>query len=95
MFREDVDDGFNHTQSMQDQPVSPTAAQFGAGDVGIDALAPTIAFTVLATVVVFLRWYARCKVVRHVGADDYVILLSLVSKHNLRSCLRCTMLTSP
>ncbi|KAF7191827.1 Satratoxin biosynthesis SC1 cluster protein 4 [Pseudocercospora fuligena] len=79
MFREDIDDSsVNTSMPLQAQPVSPVAAQFGAGDVGIQALGPTIAFTSLATLIVALRWYTRACLVRRVGKDDYVILISMV-----------------
>lgn len=73
-FREDVDDRV----PPDSQPLSPTAAHFGAGDIGWCALGPAVAFCALATGVVVARWYARCRLVRCVGVDDYVILLSLV-----------------
>ncbi|KXT01458.1 hypothetical protein AC578_9523 [Pseudocercospora eumusae] len=79
MFREDIDDSLVNTSiPLQAQPVSPVAAHFGAGDLGIEALGPTIAFTTLATLIVALRWYTRACLVRRVGKDDYVILISLV-----------------
>lgn len=57
-----------------------TVARFGAKDIGWQALGPAIGCTVLSTAVVGLRWYTRCRLVRCVGWDDYVILLSLVSR---------------
>ncbi|KXT15626.1 hypothetical protein AC579_5839 [Pseudocercospora musae] len=79
MFREDIDDSsVNTSMPLQAQPVSPVAARFGASDVGIEALGPTVAFTTLATLIVALRWYTRACLVRRVGKDDYVILISLV-----------------
>lgn len=78
-FREDVDDRL----PLDAQPTSPTAAHFGAGDIGWTALGPAIAFSLVATLVVALRWYTRSRLVRIIGLDDYVILLSLVSRgHN-------------
>lgn len=67
-------------RQMSSDPVglSPTAVEFGAGDVGWQALGPAIVLTVASSVVVALRWYTRCKLVRCVGFDDYIILLSLV-----------------
>ena len=50
-----------------------------AHDIGWQALGPAIAFTILATVIVTLRWYARYGVAQCVGPDDYVVLISLVS----------------
>ena len=44
-----------------------------------DALTPTIITTTLATAVVILRLIVRCKFVKAVGFDDFVILVSLVS----------------
>jgi hypothetical protein len=80
MFREDIDDRLpSPTTALENSPVAPTAAQFGAGDVGWCALIPSIIFTALATAVVALRWYTRCRIVHHVGLDDYFILLPLVS----------------
>lgn len=43
-----------------------------------DALTPTIITTTLATAVVILRLIVRCKFVKAVGFDDFVILVSLV-----------------
>lgn len=60
-------------------PTSPNAAHFGASDVGWQALGPAIACTIVATAVVAARWYTRYRLVRCIGLDDYVILLSLVS----------------
>ena len=57
---------------------SAEAAHFGAKDIGWQALGPAIACTVLATAVIAARWYTRWKLVRCVGLDDYVIILSLV-----------------
>lgn len=70
--------GIDTNMSDQDHPVSATAAHFGAGDLGLDALVPAVLCTFLATTVVGLRWYTRCKITHCIGLDDYVILLSLV-----------------
>lgn len=48
-------------------------------DIGNEALGPTIALTVLATMVVGLRCWTRVYIVKGLGVDDYVILVSLVS----------------
>ncbi|EMC94277.1 hypothetical protein BAUCODRAFT_54373, partial [Baudoinia panamericana UAMH 10762] len=45
---------------------------------GWQALGPAIAFTVVSTCVVALRWFTRCGLLRCVGLDDMVILLSMV-----------------
>jgi hypothetical protein len=71
MFREDLDD---HGISAG----GPEVAHFGAKDIGWQALGPTITFTLLSTVVVALRWYTRARLVRCVGWDDRLILLSMV-----------------
>ncbi|KAG9574014.1 hypothetical protein KCU97_g14833, partial [Aureobasidium melanogenum] len=42
-----------------------------------DALTPTIITTTLATAVVILRLVVRCKFVKAVGFDDFVIMVSL------------------
>ncbi|KAK5119807.1 hypothetical protein LTR85_007133 [Meristemomyces frigidus] len=71
MFEDDADDSI--------APVTgPAVAQFGAKDIGWQALGTAIAFAVLSTCVVALRWYTRCRLVRCVGWDDYVISLSLL-----------------
>lgn len=49
-----------------------------------DALTPTIITTTLATAVVILRLIVRCKFVKAVGFDDFVIMVSLVSTLPLR-----------
>ncbi|CAK1366496.1 unnamed protein product [Cercospora beticola] len=64
--------------SDQDHLVSATAAHFGAGDLGLDALIPAVLCTFVASIVVALRWYTRCKITHCIGLDDYVILLSLL-----------------
>ncbi|KAK8203365.1 hypothetical protein M8818_005256 [Zalaria obscura] len=46
-------------------------------DIGNEALGPTIALTVLATMVVGLRCWTRVYIVKGLGVDDYVILVSL------------------
>ena len=70
----------NTTAPSQDTPVAPTAANLGgSSNIGNDALIPTIIFTVLATIVVGLRWYTRCQISHCIGLDDYVILFALVS----------------
>jgi hypothetical protein len=79
MFREDLDD---LPSGDSGAALGPTAAHLGKGDVGWGALGPAIAFTALSIFVVCLRWYARARLVRRIGLDDYVILLSLV-------CLYC------
>jgi hypothetical protein len=48
-------------------------------DLRWDALTPTIITTTLATAVVALRLIVRCKFVKAVGFDDFVIMVSLVS----------------
>ncbi|KAK5133893.1 hypothetical protein LTR08_007122 [Meristemomyces frigidus] len=67
MFDQDADDGTVAADG-------PAVAQ----DIGWQALEPAIAFTILSTAVVVLRWYTRYRLVRCVGWDDYVILLSLI-----------------
>lgn len=60
---------------------TPISTSFGAEEIGWQALGPAIACTVLATTVVTLRWYTRCRLARCLGVDDIVILLSIVSAH--------------
>ncbi|KAK0356747.1 hypothetical protein LTR59_000971 [Friedmanniomyces endolithicus] len=71
MFREDADDHVVGGESL-------TSAHFGADDIGWQALGPAIACVTASTCVVALRWYTRCRIVRCLGWDDYVILLSLL-----------------
>ncbi|KAF2163597.1 hypothetical protein M409DRAFT_68495 [Zasmidium cellare ATCC 36951] len=78
MTNRDLREHVDNNVSLSTEPASPTAAHFGAGDVGWTALGPAIAFSVLATIVVVLRWYTRSRLVRIIGLDDYVILLSLI-----------------
>jgi len=59
-------------------PRSERLAHFGARDIGWQALGPAIACAILSTAVVGLRWYTRARLVRCLGWDDYVILLSLI-----------------
>ncbi|KAK3073367.1 hypothetical protein LTR53_005119 [Teratosphaeriaceae sp. CCFEE 6253] len=70
MFQEDLDDHIGGGD--------PTVAHFGAKDIGWQALGPAIACVAVSTCVVALRWYTRCRLVRCVGWDDYVILLSML-----------------
>ncbi|KAK5728461.1 hypothetical protein LTR15_001597 [Elasticomyces elasticus] len=70
MFREDIDDNLAGGD--------PRVPHFGIHDMGWQALGPTIACVFVSTCVVALRWYTRCRLVRCVGWDDYVILLSMV-----------------
>lgn len=72
MFEQDADDSTAPA-------TGPAVAHFGAKDIGWQALAPAIAFAILSTCVVALRWHTRSRIVHCVGWDDYVILLSLVS----------------
>ena len=59
---------------------SEERAHFGGNDIGWQAFGPAIALTLLATSVVAARWFARHRLAQCVGLDDYVILLSLVSR---------------
>jgi hypothetical protein len=58
---------------------TPVSTSFSAQEIGWQALGPAIACTMLATTVVTLRWYTRCRLARCLGVDDVVILFSLVS----------------
>lgn len=44
---------------------------------GRGALAVSIVFTTLATVITAIRIYTRARLVKQMGSDDYVILVSL------------------
>ncbi|KAI7393871.1 hypothetical protein KC336_g16228, partial [Hortaea werneckii] len=68
----------HHHPSAVTSPRSERLAHFGARDIGWQALSPAIACAVLSTAVVGLRWYTRARLVRCLGWDDYVILLSLI-----------------
>ncbi|KAI7228396.1 hypothetical protein KC330_g7921 [Hortaea werneckii] len=68
----------HHYPSAIISPRSERLAHFGARDIGWQALGPAIACAVLSTAVVGLRWYTRARLVRCLGWDDYVILLSLI-----------------
>lgn len=67
---------------------SEERAHFGGNDIGWQAFGPAIAFTLLATFVVSARWFARHRLAQCVGLDDYVILLSLVSRFTRASFTR-------
>jgi hypothetical protein len=45
---------------------------------GREALAASIVFTVLATFITAIRMYTRAFLVKQMGADDYVIMISLL-----------------
>lgn len=49
------------------------------GSRGRHALDISIVFTTLATVTVLCRFYTRLFLVRQMGSDDWIILISLVS----------------
>lgn len=65
-----------------DTATAPEDAHFGANDIGWQALAPALACSILASIIVAARWYSRCCLARCVGMDDYVILLSLVRQRH-------------
>lgn len=67
-------------------------AHFGARDIGWQALGPAIACAILSTAVVGLRWYTRARLVRCLGWDDCVILLSLVNFFTLSFSLSTSCL---
>jgi hypothetical protein len=72
----------SHVQDKTtDWAPTPISTSFGSEEIGWQALGPAIACTVLATTVVALRWYTRCRLARCLGVDDIVILLSIVSTH--------------
>ncbi|GAB1730940.1 hypothetical protein NU195Hw_g4792t1 [Hortaea werneckii] len=68
----------HHTSLPITSSRSERLAHFGARDIGWQALGPAIACAILSTAVVGLRWYTRARLVRCLGWDDYVILLSLI-----------------
>ena len=79
----------SHVQDkVTDWVPTPISTNFGAEEIGWQALGPAIACTVLATTVVTLRWYTRCRLARCLGVDDFIILLSIVSTN----CNRTTIL---
>lgn len=72
---------------LTDWAPTPISTSFGAEEIGWQALGPAIACTILATTVVTLRWYARCRLARCLGVDDVIVLFSIVSashKHSTR-----------
>lgn len=74
-----IEPDFHHISLAITSRRSERLAHFGARDIGWQALGPAIACAVLSTAVVGLRWYTRARLVRCLGWDDYVILLSLVN----------------
>jgi hypothetical protein len=46
--------------------------------IGWTTLIPTIVFTIIAFIVVVLRWYTRAVLIRAVGREDFLIALSMV-----------------
>lgn len=65
---------------IQHDHAGPVSVHFGAKEIGWQALGPAIACTTVATGVVALRWYTRCRLASCLGLDDCVILFSLVSE---------------
>lgn len=55
-----------------------TEVHFDRDEVGWVALGPTIAVTILASIVVAMRWYTRAFVACCIGKDDCIILVSMV-----------------
>ncbi|KAF2191783.1 hypothetical protein K469DRAFT_731964 [Zopfia rhizophila CBS 207.26] len=47
-------------------------------DIGYQALAPVVAFTTLAIVLVLMRWYTRAFFTRKVGLEDFCITATLL-----------------
>lgn len=47
--------------------------------IGWATLSPTIALTCTAFIVVLLRLYTRKELIRHIGREDFLISLSMVS----------------
>ena len=68
----------SHVTVLTRREMGDENAHFGAEDIGWNALGPAVACTILSTLVVAVRWYTRWRVVRCLGLDDYVILLSQV-----------------
>lgn len=59
--------------------MASTAASIGGSrHDGNKALIPTVVMTSVATVVVGLRCYTRCRISHCFGLDDYAILFALV-----------------
>lgn len=73
-----VNGSSNGTPGPVDWAPTPIDTHFGAREIGWQALGPALGCSVLATIVVTLRWYTRCRLAQCVGVDDLVILLSLV-----------------
>jgi hypothetical protein len=75
-----VSHGISGTLQDKTTDWAPTAipTSFGAKEIGWQALGPAIACTTLATTVVILRWYTRCRLARCLGVDDIIILFSIV-----------------
>jgi hypothetical protein len=68
-------------EKAADGAPTPISTSFGAQEIGWQALGPAIACTILATTVVTLRWYTRCRLARCLGVDDVVILFSIVGSY--------------
>ncbi|OCK81004.1 hypothetical protein K432DRAFT_296485 [Lepidopterella palustris CBS 459.81] len=58
-------------------PTSSVMAAEAPSDIGWQALGPAIGCTMLAIVVVILRWYTRIVLIRRVGLEDYFITVAL------------------
>lgn len=78
----------NDTQvQVADWAPTPISTNFGAKEIGWQALGPAVGCSALATVVVLLRWCTRCRLARCVGVDDLVILFSMVCGRSQIHCL--------
>jgi len=60
-------------------PASSVTVAEAPSDIGWQALGPAIACTILAVIVVMLRWYIRLSLTRRVGLEDYLITVALVA----------------
>jgi hypothetical protein len=60
-------------------PASPVTVVEAPSDIGWQALGSAIACTILAVIVVMLRWYIRLSLTRRVGLEDYLITAALVA----------------
>lgn len=82
------DGASNDTQiDIADWAPTPISINFGAREIGWQALGPAIGCSALATIVVALRWYTRCRIARCVGVDDIVIVISIVCTSVRTPCL--------
>ena len=78
--------------NMHENPSWVKVSQQAGADIGHQALIPVLILTVLALVMVVLRWFSRVRLSCVYGVEDVVVTLALVSVRMHSFC--CVMADS-